>query len=721
MPAAEELVIRIKSEKTGTGDKDAKSGLEGLKKAAKTAVAAFAAFKAAQGAVDLLKFGAAVQRQAQALDGLAKAAGTSGDAITKAIQSASGYTIDRMTAMSAASKAMMLDVAKAPEQFERLTKVATSLGRAMGQDAAKSIDDFVTAAGRQSMMIADNLGLTVKMETANANYARALGKTVNELTQAEKKQAFLNEMLRQGEVKMGEMGDLTEDTAAKLERMNAQLADLKANSAIAFAEIAEGSGALDWLNERMAMLPDTLERVGRLTAAWGKAFQTYITGGGQAQAMDVFHGQLNALTIAQEDLYESTEKLRYAHTQTLTLYDDSVNALSSVSYMAEDASVSFRDFGGTQDEIMRTVLAASEAMAQEEEAIRQAAAAAAAAKETMLGMAMDVHSQQKAMAESAEDLAKEREQIEATHQEKLAAIQAKAQSKAIKIDEAAEREKLQTLQERLDIALQQQSEFTDKTKESTQMSKELQIRTLQEQIAEQQATLDAYYSGRLTTQGANVEAELTKENERYQREMALMQEQQAAQEEAQRASMGRMLLQQFDAWAQMSGVSAEKAIEMRTAIAVEYGLMDEKAAETTRAMVTAWDQWAAGSKKSAGEIVGQIGQVVSALDSIPRKVNVVIDVSRTGAKIPGGPALTMQHGGYVSTASLALVGERGPEMVALPAGARVYSNRQTRNMVSSRVTQNFFISGWGGDIQSLADELAKQERLKGHARYPTLG
>lgn len=58
-----------------------------------------------------------------------------------------------MTAMSAANKAMMLDVAKSPEAFSRLAKVATALGRAMGQDAATSIEDFTVAAGRQSMHI----------------------------------------------------------------------------------------------------------------------------------------------------------------------------------------------------------------------------------------------------------------------------------------------------------------------------------------------------------------------------------------------------------------------------------------------------------------------------------------------------------------------------------------------------------------------------------------
>jgi hypothetical protein len=153
--------------------------------------AAFAAMKTAQVVIDLAKMGAAAQRQSTALDNLADAAGTSGDAIVKSIQQASNFTIDRMTAMQAANRAMVMDVAQTPEQFAKLTKVATALGRAMGQDAAKSIDDFVTAAGRQSKLIADNLGLVVNAEDAYERYAGQIGKTADQLTDAEKKQAFL--------------------------------------------------------------------------------------------------------------------------------------------------------------------------------------------------------------------------------------------------------------------------------------------------------------------------------------------------------------------------------------------------------------------------------------------------------------------------------------------------------------------------------------------------
>jgi len=144
-----------------------------------------------QMAVEMVKLGAEVQRQEFALDSMAQTFGTTGDAIVSAIQGASNFTIDSMTAMQAANRAMLLDVAKAPDEFERLTKVAVRLGRVMGLDATQSINDFVTAAGRQSIMIADNLGLTIKVGDANIAYAEKLGRTAESLTKAEQKQAFL--------------------------------------------------------------------------------------------------------------------------------------------------------------------------------------------------------------------------------------------------------------------------------------------------------------------------------------------------------------------------------------------------------------------------------------------------------------------------------------------------------------------------------------------------
>lgn len=266
--------ILIKStDQSSAPAKQASKGMMDLQKAAQAAAIAYGALKTAQKLVDFVEFGAQANRSAAALDNLARAAGTSGDAIVGAIRTASQFTIDSLTAMQVANRAMIMDVAETPAQFEKLTKVAVALGRAMGVDAATSIDNFVTAAGRQSRLVADNLGLLIKAEDAYANYAASLGIAADELTLTQQKQAFLNEMLVQGEAKMQALGDQTLDTAGKFEQIKALSAELKTNLGKAFVEGVEQVG---FLGVKLSDVGTALEWINRLLS--GPEIQGAITG-----------------------------------------------------------------------------------------------------------------------------------------------------------------------------------------------------------------------------------------------------------------------------------------------------------------------------------------------------------------------------------------------------------------------------------------------------------
>lgn len=111
-----------------------------------------------------------------------------------------------MDLMQSANKAMLLGLNMSSDEMGDLAQTARVLGRAMGQDATKSLDDLIVALGRSSPMILDNLGLTVKMGEANEAYAAALGKTVGDLTDAEKKQAFMTAAMAAARVKVAELG-----------------------------------------------------------------------------------------------------------------------------------------------------------------------------------------------------------------------------------------------------------------------------------------------------------------------------------------------------------------------------------------------------------------------------------------------------------------------------------------------------------------------------------
>lgn len=127
--------------------------------------------------------------------------------------------VDDFSAMQASNKATLLGLGLGSEQMGELAKTATILGRAMGQDATKSLDDLITALGRSSPMILDNLGLSVKVGEANEKYAKALGKTAEALTDAEKKQAFMNAAMDAAKEKVETLGPLQLTAADRLAQM----------------------------------------------------------------------------------------------------------------------------------------------------------------------------------------------------------------------------------------------------------------------------------------------------------------------------------------------------------------------------------------------------------------------------------------------------------------------------------------------------------------------
>lgn len=109
--------------------------------------------------------------------------------------------------MTSANKAMLLGLPVTAASMGELARTATILGKAMGQDATKSIDDLITALGRSSPPILDNLGLTVKVGEANEAYAAKMKIVGRELTEAEKKTAFYEAAMVAAKKKTAELGD----------------------------------------------------------------------------------------------------------------------------------------------------------------------------------------------------------------------------------------------------------------------------------------------------------------------------------------------------------------------------------------------------------------------------------------------------------------------------------------------------------------------------------
>jgi len=192
-------------------------------------------FQMARKAWEELELVAKVKQQAQAFKSLAASYGESASKIIKELRDMSGQTISTMNLMQQASKAITLGID--PSKLGRLMEISRAAARAMGQDVSFMFESIATGIGRQSRLILDNLGIIVKMESAYENYARKLNKTAKELSEAEKRQAFLNEVLEKGQNIIKRVDMSATNQLEAMQKLSASFEDAKINATLYLNEL----------------------------------------------------------------------------------------------------------------------------------------------------------------------------------------------------------------------------------------------------------------------------------------------------------------------------------------------------------------------------------------------------------------------------------------------------------------------------------------------------
>jgi hypothetical protein len=165
--------------------------------------------------------------------------------------------------LAAANKGSLLGLGDMGIKFDEVARVATVLGRAMGQDAAKSVDDLTTALSRMSPQILDNLGIKVDLTKATEDYAKSINKSVDALTEEEKKLAFATAAMEAARAKAEQLGDISLTAAEHVSRIGTSLTGMAVEAASAVNEWEP----LVALLERWANITSQLQRGGRIAFA----------------------------------------------------------------------------------------------------------------------------------------------------------------------------------------------------------------------------------------------------------------------------------------------------------------------------------------------------------------------------------------------------------------------------------------------------------------------
>jgi len=141
------------------------------------------------------------------------------------------------------------------------------------------------------------------------------------------------------------------------------------------------------------------------------------------------------------------------------------------------------------------------------------------------------------------------------------------------------------------------------------------------------------------------------------------------------------------AWALISGIAGKAWDDLR-------GLAE-----------TAWGKIRDAIIKPIGEIMKKIQEMIDMINKVPSPGDILRGI---GGKlgIPGFAAGGLAPGG------LTLVGERGPEIVRLPAGARVYSNADSRALVAEAMAAgNVTVTNYIDQVVITGDVGAEAARL----------
>jgi hypothetical protein len=133
----------------------------------------------------------------------AAATGIALQSITANLREASGG----MLGFREAAEAAAIGVAKgfSPEQLNELAEGARKASTALGRNFEDAFDRLIRGASKAEPELLDELGITLRLETATKRYADTVGKSADDLNTFERSQAVLIETQRQLEAQFGQM------------------------------------------------------------------------------------------------------------------------------------------------------------------------------------------------------------------------------------------------------------------------------------------------------------------------------------------------------------------------------------------------------------------------------------------------------------------------------------------------------------------------------------
>lgn len=228
----------------------------------------------ASGAVESLRLGATVDTLKKSFDMMSEAAGGNVSSLEDLRRATRGMVAD-VDLLRQANQALALGLPT--DRLDELFDSAIRLGKAMGLDATQAVESLTIGIGRQSRLVLDNLGVIVKAEDAYAWYAKQLGKTVEALTEAEKREGWMAYAIEQVTRKARVLGDNISAAERKQEQWTAAVKNATTAVGRFLSPLASVTPILEDMTPALSMiavqvLPSLISKIAATstaTVAWG--------------------------------------------------------------------------------------------------------------------------------------------------------------------------------------------------------------------------------------------------------------------------------------------------------------------------------------------------------------------------------------------------------------------------------------------------------------------
>lgn len=274
--ATRELLIILRAKNEAKAILSAASGdLDDLNKKANPVIDSFKTLgvMAASGAVAITAFGikagfsaARIEELTFALHAIAKANNLSTEAADNTVATLRKYNIAYEKSLQITSLFMQsqLDLADAI----KLANVAKDLAVISGQDSSEATRTLTEAIASQSVLMLRQFGIVTTLNTLYEKHAEVLGKSVDELTETEKKQAFLNEILQSGTKVTGTYDAAMESVSKRFRSLTGRvIPDFIATIGLAFSPSI--GVIVDDISQKIQDLTNWLQTNDETVKQWG--------------------------------------------------------------------------------------------------------------------------------------------------------------------------------------------------------------------------------------------------------------------------------------------------------------------------------------------------------------------------------------------------------------------------------------------------------------------